>query len=115
MLRQHLQKSESIQSVILSAGEAPNIIPDFAEGSYSIRAKNTKDLHALRKRIEPIFDGAAAMTGCRVEITWNAIYEDVVSNLKLAERYREYMVNDLGIDMLSLKDAAVKLQVEVSS
>lgn len=115
MLRQHLKKSESIQSVILSAGTAPNIIPDFAEGSYSIRAKNTKDLQALKSRVEPIFEGSAIAAGCTVQMRWNAIYEDVVSNYKLAERYREYMVNELRTDMLSLKDAAVEHQVEVSS
>lgn len=34
MLRQQIKKSESIQSVILSAGKAPNVIPDFSEASY---------------------------------------------------------------------------------
>ncbi len=70
LLRQHIKKSESIQSVILSAGKAPNVIPDFAEGSYSLRGKNTAALESMKQRIIPIFEGAAAATGCRVELIW---------------------------------------------
>ena len=70
LLRQHIKKDESIQSVILSAGKAPNVIPDFAEGSYSLRGKNSKALDALKARVTPIFEGAAAATGCTVELTW---------------------------------------------
>jgi amidohydrolase len=70
MLRQHIKKNESIQSVILEAGKAPNVIPEFAEGSYSIRGKNKQALDALKERVVPIFDGAAASTGCKVEMIW---------------------------------------------
>ena len=70
LLRQQIQKTESIQSVILEAGKAPNIIPDYAEGSFSLRAFDSKALERLRSRVIPIFDGAAASTGCTVELFW---------------------------------------------
>lgn len=70
MLRQHIGKDESIQGVILEAGKAPNVIPDYAEGTYSIRAKNSKGLRDLKERIVPLFEGAAAATGCTVELFW---------------------------------------------
>lgn len=70
MLRQHTQKDESIQAVIISAGKAPNIIPPYAEGSYSIRGPNKTSLVGLKARIVPLFEGAAAATGCTVEILW---------------------------------------------
>jgi metal-dependent amidase/aminoacylase/carboxypeptidase family protein len=70
LLRQHIKKDESIQSVILSAGKAPNVIPDFSEGSYSLRGKDSKALDALKARVIPIFEGAAAATGCTVDIIW---------------------------------------------
>ncbi|CAD0022888.1 unnamed protein product [Aureobasidium pullulans] len=75
LLRQHIGKDESIQGVILEAGKAPNVIPDYAEGSYSIRAKNSKGLYALKERIVPIFEGAAAATGC----TLGLAAEDMIS------------------------------------
>lgn len=40
LLRQHIRKEESIQAVILQAGKAPNVIPDFAEGSFSLRGRD---------------------------------------------------------------------------
>jgi len=70
LLRQHIKKSESIQSVILTGGKAPNVIPDFAEGSYSLRGKDTAALEKMKQRVIPIFEGAAAATGCTVEMIW---------------------------------------------
>lgn len=59
-LRQHLRPGESIQAVILKAGEAPNVIPDYAEGTYSIRAPDSKALRVMQTRVVPVFEGAAA-------------------------------------------------------
>ncbi|KAJ5578605.1 uncharacterized protein N7459_007569 [Penicillium hispanicum] len=98
MLRQHLEKGSSIQGCILEAGKASNIIPDYAEGLFSIRAPNMQKLDVLKSRFEPIFGAAAAATGCSVELDWTALYEDVVSNDTLAEQYRNYMIQHLGVD-----------------
>jgi metal-dependent amidase/aminoacylase/carboxypeptidase family protein len=69
-LRQHIRKEESIQAVILQAGKAPNVIPDFAEGSFSLRGRDRKALERLRDRVEPVFESAAKATGCTVEVIW---------------------------------------------
>lgn len=70
LLRQHIKKSESIQGCILQAGKTANIIPDYAEGLFSVRAPTMKELDALRARTEPIFHAAASATGCTVELDW---------------------------------------------
>lgn len=117
-LRQHLRPGESVQGVILKAGEAPNVIPDYAEGTYSIRANEAKGLQGLRARVVPVFEGAAAGAGCEVEIVWDALYEDVVTNEALAERYREHMVERLGVpagEMVPLREAYVKHEQKGSS
>lgn len=85
-LRQQIQKTETIQSVILEAGKAPNIIPDYAAGTYSIRAKDAKALEALRKRVVPIFEGAAAATGCTVKLYWS-----VLSSISMGTWWKEGM------------------------
>ncbi|KAI2903714.1 hypothetical protein CBS11852_1725 [Aspergillus niger] len=108
LLRQHIQKSESIQGCILEAGKAANLIPDYSEGVFSVRAKTVKEVEALRERVEGVFNGAAAATGCRVEMNWFALYEDVVTNDTLAEQYRQYMLQHLGLQpeqMVPLKEA----------
>lgn len=127
LLRQHIGKDQSIQGVILEAGKAPNVIPDYAEGTYSIRAKDSKGLRELKERIVPVFEGAAAATGCTVEMFWyatesgkccsmltgrrDALYEDVLSNRILAERYRSYMLSELGMDekdMVPIDESIIK-------
>ncbi|KAE8379009.1 hypothetical protein BDV26DRAFT_303892 [Aspergillus bertholletiae] len=118
LLRQQIQKTESIQSVILEAGKAPNIIPDYAEGSFSLRASDSTALERLRTRVIPIFEGAAAATGCTVELFWDALYEDVVTNMALANRYTQYMINDLGLtpaDILPPSDLSAKVDQNGSS
>ena len=70
LLRQHIQKSESIQGCILEAGKAANLIPDYAEGLFSVRAMTVKGVEELRERVEGVFYGAAGATGCKVELEW---------------------------------------------
>ncbi|PYI02592.1 hypothetical protein BO78DRAFT_410495 [Aspergillus sclerotiicarbonarius CBS 121057] len=108
LLRQHIQKSESIQGCILEAGKAANLIPDYAEGVFSVRAMTVKGVEELRERVEGVFYGAAGATGCKVELEWFALYEDVVTNDTLAEQYRQYMLQYLGLQpeqMVPLKEA----------
>ncbi|RAH43056.1 M20 family metallopeptidase [Aspergillus brunneoviolaceus CBS 621.78] len=110
LLRQHIEKSESIQGCILEAGKVPNLIPDYAEGMFSVRAPTVKQIEVLRARVEPIFHGAAAATGCTVELDWFALYEDVVTNETLAEQYRQYMIQHLGLtpeEMLPIAEAKI--------
>ncbi|KKY28045.1 putative metal-dependent amidase aminoacylase carboxypeptidase [Diplodia seriata] len=120
-LRQHLDRKnakESVQGVILRAGEAPNVVPDAAEGAFSIRARDAGGLRALRERVVPVFEGAAAQAGCAVELRWDAVYEDVVTNGALAERYRAFMLRDLGVepdDMVPLDEAARLYEQDGSS
>jgi amidohydrolase len=71
LMRQQVGKGESIQGVILEAGKASNLIPDYAEGLFSVRAPTVKELDVLRARVEPIFHAAAAATGCTVDMDWS--------------------------------------------
>lgn len=70
LLRQQIRRNESIQGVILEAGKAANLIPDYAEGVFSVRAPKVKELNELRDRVGAIFEGAAQATGCKVNIEW---------------------------------------------
>ncbi|PWY65672.1 hypothetical protein BO94DRAFT_561504 [Aspergillus sclerotioniger CBS 115572] len=108
LLRQYIQKSESIQRCILKVGKIANIIPDYAEGLFSVRAITVKGVEKLRERMERVFQGVAEATGCKVELEWFALYEDVVTNDTLAEQYRQYMLQYLGLQpeqMVLMKEA----------
>jgi len=54
--------------IIESGGEAPNIIPDYARGRFSLRADTMSKLERLVDEVRRLAEKAAADTGCRVEI-----------------------------------------------
>jgi len=51
--------------IIEAGGEAPNIIPDYARGRFSLRADTMAKLDALVDEIARLVDKAATATGCR--------------------------------------------------
>lgn len=67
-LREHMIPDARVHYVITKGGVAPNVVPDFAESLYSVRAPRTDQLDALFERVKDIAKGAALMTGTEVEI-----------------------------------------------
>ena len=67
-LREHMIPDARIHYVITKGGIAPNVVPDFAESMYSVRAPRTDQLDPLFERVKNIAQGAALMTGTEVEI-----------------------------------------------
>ncbi len=55
--------------VVESGGEAPNIIPDYARGRFSLRADSMAKLERLVGEVKCLADKAAAATGCRVDVS----------------------------------------------
>lgn len=55
--------------VIESGGEAPNIVPDYARGRFSLRGETMVLLERLVAEAERLAAVAAEDTGCRVKIT----------------------------------------------
>lgn len=55
--------------IIESGGEAPNIIPDYARGRFSLRSDTMSKLESLVGDAKCLAERAAADTGCQAEIT----------------------------------------------
>jgi amidohydrolase len=55
--------------IIESGGEAPNIIPDYARGRFSVRADTMPKLEGFLDKVRCLADRAAAETGCRSTIS----------------------------------------------
>lgn len=69
-LREHMIPDARVHYVTIhGGGMAPNVVPDFAESLYSVRAPRTDQLDPLFERVKDIARGAALMTGTEVEIT----------------------------------------------
>ncbi|MEW6086068.1 MAG: M20 family metallopeptidase [Chloroflexota bacterium] len=90
-LREHMIPDARVHYVTINGGGvAPNVVPDFAESLYSVRAPRTDQLDALFARVKNIAQGAALMTGTEVEI-------QVISGMS------NMLINDTVNDVLQSK------------
>ena len=69
-MRQQLPADVRVHGVITNGGQAPNIIPDHAEGLYYVRSASKDFLHnVLIHRFEDCLKGAAIAAGCTYKMT----------------------------------------------
>ncbi len=66
--RTKLPAGTLFHGIIESGGEAPNIIPDYARGRFSLRADAMPKLDRLVDEVRRLADQAAEDTGCRAAI-----------------------------------------------
>lgn len=62
MMREHVQPAARIHYVIPSAGDAPNVVPEYAKVWYFVRDINRDEVDKLYARILKIAEGAALAT-----------------------------------------------------
>jgi amidohydrolase len=67
--RTKLPRGTLFHGIIESGGEAPNIIPDYARGRFSVRADTMPKLEGFLDKVRCLADRAAAETGCRSKIS----------------------------------------------
>lgn len=67
MLREHVDSDSRIHYVITHGGEAPNVVPDFAEVYYYCRHPTVEVAKANFERIKKAAEGAALGTGTTVQ------------------------------------------------
>ncbi len=72
MIREHVPDSTRIHYVITKGGEAPNVVPAFAEVYYYVRSPSRVINQAVFERIEKAAQGAALGTGTTVD--WEIIH-----------------------------------------
>ena len=67
-LREHVQPTVRIHYVIPDAGQAPNVVPDYARVWYYVRDKDRQGVEHVYDRVLKIAAGAAAMTETTHEV-----------------------------------------------
>ncbi|MFN8354325.1 MAG: amidohydrolase [Spirosomataceae bacterium] len=67
MMREHVPSDARIHYVITRGGEAPNVVPAYAEVYYYARHKDRDVVQSIWKRIENAAQGAALGTGTKME------------------------------------------------
>ena len=72
-LRQHIRPTERIHGIITNGGQAPNIVPERADGRFFVRAPSVGELEPLKKRVTACFEAGALATGTQFETAWGAV------------------------------------------
>jgi aminobenzoyl-glutamate utilization protein B len=86
-LREHIIQDARIHYVISKGGDQPNVVPSFAEVWYYVRAPRRQDLQEIYERVIKIAEGAALMTGARLEV-------------KFEDGCYEYLANPVVTDVM---------------
>ena len=97
-LREHVTDDVRLHYVILSGGLAPNVVPDYAESYYYVRAYDPQNLEDVSQRVIRIAKGAAMMTETEVEVVYKSGSTRVLSNDTLADLQYNVMRELGGID-----------------
>ena len=98
LMREHVPQETRIHYVITSGGNAPNVVPDFAEVFYYLRHPDAEKVRELWIRLEQAALGAAQGTG--VEVDWEIIHGNhpVLINETLAKMMDEKLHEVGGIE-----------------
>lgn len=98
MMREHIPSDTRIHYVITKGGEAPNVVPAFAEVYYYARHKDRAVVQSVWKRIENAAEGAAKGTGTKVD--WEVLggVYDLLPNVTLAEVMHQNLTTVGGVN-----------------
>lgn len=85
MLREHVTQETRLHYVITNGGEAPNVVPAFAEVYYYVRHPKRDEVKSVWERVEKAAQGAALGTDTRVEVELTGGVYDLLLNETLGK------------------------------
>jgi len=91
LLRQQLREDIRIHGIITYGGAAPNIIPDRAEATFSVRAADGETAAQTLERVLNCGRAAATATGATVEFETKKGYEAMKPNRRLAAAFEQHL------------------------
>jgi aminobenzoyl-glutamate utilization protein B len=84
LLREHTPDFTRIHYVVTSGGEAPNIVPDFAEAYYYVRHPDVAVVRSVWDRLLLCADAGALATETEVEVEYLGGVYNLLPNLALS-------------------------------
>lgn len=91
-LRQHLQDDARIHGIIVHGGDAPNIVPDYVEAKFLVRALEPAYAAQVLDKVQACAEGAARATGARLEFdVCGPRYDARLPNPTLVSLFRDNM------------------------
>jgi aminobenzoyl-glutamate utilization protein B len=85
MMREHIPQETRIHYVITRGGNAPNVVPDFAEVYYYVRHPRRDEMARIFERIVKVANGASTGTETRMEYEITGGVYDLLPVVPLAK------------------------------
>ena len=98
LMREHVPSDARIHYVITHGGQAPNVVPDFAEVYYYARHNDMRVLDGIWERINNAARGAALGTETTVEIDITGSVWNVLPNEYLAKVMHSHLLTVGGFE-----------------
>lgn len=99
-LREHIRSNSRVHGVIIEAGKAANVVPDYAKVQYYVRSVTKTYNTELVEKIKNCAKAAALATGTRLEITkYEFSYDNLVTNERLSKAFADAIYEIAGIRM----------------
>jgi amidohydrolase len=91
-LRQHISTDARIHGVITHGGDAPNVVPHFAQAEFFVRAATLPAMERLVEQVRRIAEGAALITGATLDLQMpEQANSDMISNYTMATRLSQHL------------------------
>ncbi|WP_026894527.1 M20 family metallopeptidase [Clostridiisalibacter paucivorans] len=88
-IRAILPLKSNINGIITEGGKVPNVIPDYACCSFSVRADTVSDLKIVVKHIEHIVKSIENFMGVKANISKTLVYTERYPNKFIAEKLKD--------------------------
>jgi len=84
-MRQQIRPDARVHGIITKGGDQPNIIPEYTSADFYLRATTVDYCWELLRRFTAAAEGAAAATGCRVQVAHDpTVHEPLKPNATMA-------------------------------
>ena len=88
-IRQFVRDGVRIHGIITNGGVAPNIIPEYAEANFLVRAPTIEELFTVRDKVLASAKASAEAVGAGFEYDEGVVYAERNNNLALAEIFKQ--------------------------
>ena len=112
MMREHVPQESRIHYVIKKGGEAPNVVPDYAEVEYIVRSPKVEDVKNLWARVVKAAEAGAMGTETNVKVEIISGIYNLLPNETLAKLQYENLKKVGGVIYTPEEEAFAKKMQE---
>lgn len=92
-LRQHIKSDARIHGIITKGGKAANVVPEYAQAQFYVRATTKTYLKELVEKVKNCAKGSSLAAGTELEITnYEYSYDNLITNQKLSSVFCEQLM-----------------------